>query len=239
MWSSGSESSVSDGLTEPEDEIDFPVTTELQERFFQVIHIITCLYRFSIVIRNPTENDRLQRSAKIDVSHYEFFDLQHASQKFSGAPKYITDRLGMANTRRRQLLKYHAKHHDKITRFIDVLEPLKVVAQRPDLPLDVDGGKESVQDLLSAPPEESGTVVGTLYTETTVSTVLPNATDTKTKVSSDDGQSQTSYATSIGNDGHKLQVPSPPHLQGVLDGNPFECPYCFTIVEMYSWKSWM
>lgn len=140
----------------------------------------------------------------------------------------------MANTRRRQLFKYHAKHHNKITHYVDILEPLEAVTRIPD----VDAGEASVQDL-SAPQEETGTVIGTLYTETTVSTVLPNATDTKTKASSDDGQSQTSYATSIGEHGYKLQVPSPPRLPDVLDGNPFECPYCFTIVEMYSWKSWV
>lgn len=156
-----------------------------------------------------------------------------------GAPKYITDRLGIANTKRRQLFKYHAKHHDKITRYIDIPEPLEVVAQIPDLAVDVDASEEIVQDLLSAPQEETGTVVGTLYTETTVSTVLPNAIDTKTKATSDDGQSQTSYATSIGENGYKLKVPSPPRLPDVLDGKPFQCPYCFTIVEMYSWKSWM
>lgn len=144
----------------------------------------------------------------------------------------------MANTRRRQLFKYHAKHHDKITHYVDILEPLEAVAQIPDLAVDVDAGEGSVQDL-SASQEETGTVVGTLYTETTVSTVLPNATDMKTKASSDDGQSQTSYATSIGEHGYKLQVPSPPRLPDVLDGNPFECPYCFTIVEIYSWISWM
>lgn len=154
-----------------------------------------------------------------------------------GAPKYITDRLGIANTKRRQLFKYHAKHHDKITRYIDILEPLEAVAQIPDLAVDASEGIE--QDLLSAPHEGTGTIVGTLYTETTVSTVLPNAIDTRTKATSDDGQSQTSYATSIGEHGYKLKVPSPPRVTDVLDGKPFQCPYCFTIVEMYSWKSWM
>lgn len=62
-----------DSLSSFEDELN--PTTELQERFKDIGHVITCLYMFSIAIRSPAQRDRLQKCADIDVSNFEFFDI--------------------------------------------------------------------------------------------------------------------------------------------------------------------
>ena len=77
-------------------------------------NIISCLYKFSITIQNPAPSDRLERCSKIDVSNLEFFDIQRVRENYPGAETYLLERLGRANTKRRQLLKYHAKYHQKI-----------------------------------------------------------------------------------------------------------------------------
>lgn len=52
---------------------------------------------------------------------------------------------------------------------------------------------------------------------------------------SDDGLSQTSYATSA-NESTKLQPPPIP--KDAQDRKPFECPLCFTIISIHSPHSW-
>ena len=80
-----------------------------------IAHIITCLNKLSITIQNPVPKDRLHKIARIDVSHFEQLDIKHIELKFCPVdpqnnfrvPEYLSKRLGKANTRRRQLLKYY------------------------------------------------------------------------------------------------------------------------------------
>lgn len=210
-------------------------TTVLQARFSETCHVITCLYRFTITIRSPAQRDRLQKCASIDVSHYEFFDIQHASHKFPGVEQFLLDRLGKANTRRRQLLLYHQKHHDTISQHLDLLPvdldlPTRELPEVGDLP-DI----HLLNRRLNPSP---GTVAPTVNTQTTVSTFvqgLSRPTDTR----SDSGQTQTSYATSAADDTKVvLSVPPPPNANSALDGEPFECPYCFCIVSVDGSHAW-
>lgn len=208
-------------------------TTELQEQLKDISHVITCLYRFTIAIRSPAQRDRLQKCAFIDVSHYEFFDIQHASNKFPGVEQTLLDRLGKANSRRRQLLIYHERHHTKIARYIDAPAPTTVDRLEETEYQDLSKIAESLPtDVVNPSP---GTIAPTMNTFTTVSTFVQGPVRV-IDTGSDAGQSQTSYATSSGDDtGYKLRVPPLPNT----DGEPFECPYCFTIVDIDGSKAWM
>lgn len=223
------------------------MTTELQERFLEITHIITCLYRFSITIQNPTSRDRLLKCASIDVSYYEFFDIQHVSHKFPKAEKYLVDRLGKANSRRRQLLKYHEKHHNKLVRYIghslawprSALQPNQHEAanEGSELLARTDGD-QSAQDLHSHHRKGPSTIATTMNTGTTIATYVEGPSDT-IDVDSDTYRSQTSYATSISGDaGRKIRIP-PPRSDSSFDGKPFECPYCFSITIVRGSQAWM
>jgi hypothetical protein len=50
------------------------------------------------------------------VSYFEKSDISHVRDKFQLKKEgdYLSDRLGKANTKRRQLLKYNEKHHETI-----------------------------------------------------------------------------------------------------------------------------
>lgn len=240
-WSSDSSvSSLEDGsVVELEDEMNS--TTELEERFLEITQVITCLYRFSITICNPAPREKLQKYAAIDVSHYEFFDIQHASHKFPKAEKYLIDRLGKSNSRRRQLFKYHKKHHTKLAQYVnlplawpwdtsEVPQPNRNEAARGLLDEDNQGRRSNSR-------KGPTTIATTMNTQTTVSTYV--GPSDIIEVSSDAGQSQTSYATSvIGGMGSKLRVP-PPKPDGTFDGKPFECPYCFSITIVRNAQFWM
>ena len=53
--------------------------------------------------------------------------------------------------------------------------------------------------------------------------------------SSNSGFSETSYAPSL-IDGGRITVPPPP--KGSVGGKPFECPYCYFIIDIKSTRSW-
>lgn len=67
------------------------------------------------------------------------------------------------------------------------------------------------------------------------------ATDFKThniefeETSSNSGMSQTSYAPSL-IDGGRVTIPPPPKES--VGGKPFECPYCFFLIEIKTTRSW-
>jgi len=91
----------------------------LQYDFKDVCHVITMLYELSAtILRRPAPRDRLQKYAAINISHFEPFDIQHVAHKVC-ATQPLIDRLGRANNRRRQLLRYNEQHQDKIARYVD------------------------------------------------------------------------------------------------------------------------
>jgi len=210
-------------LTPPENISNPP----LEESLIDISHIITCLYKFSIATRNPTPRDRLEKCASIDVSCFETFDIQHAAEKFPSLERdhYLIQRLGKANTMRRQLLKYHEKHHEKI-----------VGHGRPT------PEAHTKEDDQSDSASAIHTIAQTL-TDTTVSTYVPPedsspAVDFDFSDARSEGEySQTSYASSTGGMG-SLRVPNPPG-EDAFDGMPFECPYCFALTVHDNRRSWV
>ena len=87
-----------------------------------VANIISCLYSLSVAMRQPAPEDRLQKYADIDMSHYKFFDNQHALEKFPNARQFLIQRLGNANTQRRQYFKYRLLHHEKLAKGLDDMD---------------------------------------------------------------------------------------------------------------------
>ena len=55
------------------------------------------------------------------------------------------------------------------------------------------------------------------------------------ETSLDSGMSQTSYAPSL-IDGGRVTIPPPP--RDSVGGKPFECPYCFFVIDIRSTRSW-
>ncbi|KAF8249120.1 hypothetical protein K440DRAFT_599255, partial [Wilcoxina mikolae CBS 423.85] len=204
--------SDSDSDSDPEE------SNEFEQCLLDIANIVTCLYNLSIAIANPAPRDRLEKCASIDVSHFQQHDIEHVSYKFPEAEEYLIERLGKANTKRRQLLRYYERHREKI-------------AGQPRSGLD----SESL----------AGT---TCQTVTTVSTYVPvegiMATGPNIGLDDDpdpdfDSRSVTSYASSIGNsDPDRLRVPPPPNEESAFEGIPFECPYCMSLVKVENQQSW-
>lgn len=217
-----------------------PVST-FSEFLVDIAHIVTCLFEFSIATKNPAPRDRLEKYSQIPVKHFEIFDVSHAKHKFPECQEStLIERLGKANTRRRQMLRYYKEHHERIvgpqefyvlTSIPKISDGVKTMDNQPLAP----------KSVLSAPDPDGSKSVVTKISQTTVSTYVQRIIE-KTDKHSDTEVSQTSYATSAGGSEatlHLLRVPPPLNPDESLEGDPFQCPYCYELVKItsqYAWK---
>ncbi|KAI5797813.1 hypothetical protein EDC01DRAFT_744303, partial [Geopyxis carbonaria] len=209
-------SSCSDSSTDIESlysEEGLPSTTPLQYTVEDIALRIECLMRLLMVLRQPAPRDRTEKYAKITMAHFEQFDIDHVMNKFPQAPLFLAQRLGKANTQRRQLFKY-LEQHSKIVRYIDEDDDNKTISRTLY-------SQTSVTDVhwFSRP-------LDTLETDCL----------------SEDGQTATSYSPSTSGDscgfGSYLSVPPPPKLVDYLGDHPFICCYCHYFINPTTKKSW-
>ena len=207
-------------------------------------HIITCLYKFSIAIQNPAPKERLSKIVHINVSHFEKWDINHIYGKFfpegpenNSGVAYLCERLGKANTKRRQLLRYYEAHHEKISKDVDDTSLSKNIKDtntpKPIAPT-VGGGSTRVPANIQMPPSVHTT---TLTTVSTIQDKLNPVVPVVEIERDDDQQSQASFATSI-NHPTRIRVPPPPNEIAAFDGQPFQCPYCYSMTEVKGRKDW-
>lgn len=208
------------GASESPMELDTIENNDFVALIIDISHIITCLYKLFIAIRNPPRN-KIHKLGSIKIpSIFETWDIQHISNKFPTAPAFLIERLGKANSTRRQLLQYYKNHHDKIARNVHSDHPLTIHT-----------------DDLGSEGQRSETISTALKSHTTVSTIKPKPVVHET--GSDGGHSQTSYATSANFSQHKrVTIPPPPDFESAYDGKPFECPYCYSLVTVDNMRAW-
>jgi hypothetical protein len=96
-----------------EPEFDEP-QTEIEEILNYVLDTVRCLLRLSISIKHPAPHDRFLRSANINITPYENFDIGHVQSKFPSSPDFLINRLGKANSKRRLYLKYREQHRQRL-----------------------------------------------------------------------------------------------------------------------------
>ena len=216
-----------------------------------ITHIIGCLYKFSIAIRNPVPKDRLHKIALINVSHFEYWDIKHIEEKFRlvdpesnfRVAEYLVERLGKANTRRRQLLKYHEAHHKTIAQYIDSSSlPGAMELTNASKPVASTMGDGNARAPAVTPDlQRAATVSTTAKSQTTLSTIrgeISQGVGIEPDEEPDEEQlSLTSFATSV-NYKMRIRVPSPPSEDAAFGGEAFQCPYCFNIIKTKNRKDW-
>lgn len=104
-----------------------PPITELEQLSCEVAEINKCLMRLSLAIRNPAPHDQFKGSANINLTYYESFDIKHVREKFPTAPDFLINRLGKANSRRRQYLCYRKKHRQKLSQGLELITELSKI----------------------------------------------------------------------------------------------------------------
>lgn len=211
-------------------------TSELQSLLKDIRHIISSLYNISIAIRNPVPRESLAEFAAIDVSHFKPWDIDYIRHKFPGAPEYLIQRLGEANCKRRQLLRYYKNYHDKIARYIDPPLPSNEAAC-PSASAKINQVANDIRDEGDIIPcfKSPAVVSTTPQPQTTVAAIRPEAIALAELESDSDHLSQTSSTTDQCID---IQVPPPPNLDAAIDGKPFQCPYCYQVIKIDDLRSW-
>ena len=207
--------------------------TELEQTMGDIHDIISSLYEVSLTIRNPAPRDRLLKAASIDVSYCEEWDKKHIEHKFPKADSRLVERLARANCKRRQHFKYLEKHHDKLALGLDRYNSRREAAK----PIGESEEREPQKHVVQMGPRSvAGSVPTTIAPKNTQTTVGTFREDDK-DVYVEDTLSETSSAASEGVfEATELQIPAPP--KSALDGEPFECPYCFDMMKILSLLAW-
>ena len=228
--------------------VHIPLEGELQQLSQSTSDIIANLYKLSIIIRNGNlSQDRLLKSSKIDVLCYEPYDEQHAKNKFPEASEELVERLGKANTRRRQYLKYRERHHEKLSapRRNSVVsgQPVTQHLNTQNVEARASSGvqfeqKDSERDpnLRVSASREASTVAST-FIPPEPEEMLQTDVDTYSEI----GTVSSYESSTIENE--KPRLPPPPQISE--GGRHFECLYCYTICRLtgkrererkYEWK---
>ena len=100
-------------------------TTELQEVHEEIVTIVNCLFKLSMLIRRPVHHDVLLGSHTSDTAAFEPFDKEHVRNKYPNANVDIIQRLGRGITRRRKYLKYRERHHAKLGEGIEEVQGIQ------------------------------------------------------------------------------------------------------------------
>ncbi|KAF7509028.1 hypothetical protein GJ744_008423 [Endocarpon pusillum] len=211
-------------------------TTELQEIFESVKDTITSLMKVSIIIRNATPRDRYARAeTAIKKQFLDYFDVGHVGHKYPKveSQKWLKARLGNAITKRRCFLKYCRDHHQKFSATSDVKEHgVKSVANIGELILPkCDGPSSNLKTrTISVRSGPDSTIA-----PTAASTLHVSSLEVEGDIS--DSYSQSSYATSLGEDSADTTL-RVPRLAEITTSFPFECPYCWTLLDIKHEARW-
>ena len=198
-------------IDEGSDEED-EVPSEIQELRQSVANIINCLFRIAILVRNPAQHDFIIESKDIDNTTFAVFDYQYIRDKLPRVLATLIPRLAIANTRRRRYFKHRERYQ---TEFIEEIEQ----------------AASNLQD--QGPSDIESTSYALSETDTTTSAPRSAIFDDE-----DSGSelSQTSYALSSLTGG-RSSIPSPPVASH--NNRAFECPYCYSIINIRNTKSWI
>ena len=186
-----------------------------------------------MLIRRPAPKDRYAKSKNLSP-YDDSYDIQHAGHKFPKAYQqspWLIERLGKANTKRRQYFRYRELHREKLSRNV---EPALTTEHEETPVRDTNVVQSENSKPVTVALSQKSTPTTIMYTEATEYT---GKDELDSMEDFDAGQSVTSFATSVIEDSSdSLAIPKPP--EDTTTGAPFECPYCFTIQTIKKPSGW-
>ncbi|KAE8440784.1 hypothetical protein EG329_006584 [Mollisiaceae sp. DMI_Dod_QoI] len=234
-------------VTEPSELASRPVS-EIQEIFQSIPETIASLFKLSILIRNSSSRDRFAKalSAASKAPFNDQFDIDHVGNKFPCLypedREWLRKRLGKAITQKRQYLRYCREHREKLSKVPEARDATEAMLE-PKMSFTF----LAAQGQQSKLADDAQTVISrptSTLAPTTASTVIPADLESAESLAKmdeqdeDDTRSQTSYATSIGDDDryNRLSVVRLEEVAGTAQS--FECPYCWTIQRISNQQAW-
>ncbi|RWA07072.1 hypothetical protein EKO27_g8038 [Xylaria grammica] len=93
---------------------------DLDSALADISHIVECLLRLSITIKNPAPHDQFMSKVELDMmTAYEPYYIRHIMEKFPLIERKLSERLGRALAHRRHFFKYREDHHARLASGID------------------------------------------------------------------------------------------------------------------------
>lgn len=205
---------------------------ELAELLAEAADSITGLFKVSMILRRPEAIDRHSKTTTIGKydRHYGKDYIWHKVpflRKENSGDEWLIERLGEANTRRREYFSYCEKHHGRLS-YVPAPDNRDTGA--------VSGEKEEIPKVRMIPITRSvatSDLPPSLLAPTTATTFDENwQRDDEV-----DTRSQTSYSMSISSGVEAaMRIPSQPKAS--INGKQFECPFCFTIQMVKDTDAW-
>lgn len=220
-------------MSEARQELGIGAITEIEQFHLDVKVIIDGLYSLSLLVRTTKSSyDILIKANKIDVTYYHVWDIQHVQQKFPQADPALIEKLGKANSRRRQKFKYLQTHRIKFGLHLE--DTNSTNDQNLAYPeASHDKGTQETRTCGSRSQMENTASAKTQTSQTSVTTFIKPVET----LDLEDGLS-TATSTAYGDFDRNanLGIPDMP-IMGT-EGRAFECPFCFEIVRAASERSW-
>ncbi|KAK4442334.1 hypothetical protein QBC34DRAFT_455118 [Podospora aff. communis PSN243] len=182
--------------------------TELSQISDNVADMLDCLFRLAVSTRNPAPHDRFKRANRVDLSHFEQFDIAHVREVLARAPTVLAERLGKAITRRREYLEYRKAHHQRLARGLE----------------DGQAADDTVSTVASSIPQN-------LRTPTVELAKLPVIDEDR---ASDGEGTETTVGSSLVS-GERSRIPPLP--TDAYD-RPFVCPFCGDMISATTTRAW-
>jgi hypothetical protein len=209
-----------------------------------ITDILSHLYQLSMLIRRPVPQDRLARSAKINVKHFESFDDGYVQDCFPCAKPWLQKRLAKAITRRRQHLIYNRKHHEHLARPRALVRNNSKQTNTQDGPSLFSAPNTIINGTNGAPFKGSHIPLPARPLSTRFGTSIATPFIQPRKESGKDEEpvdweagTQSSYASTLGGK-DVICIPPRPKDEDGIEKTSFECPYCFRIQEIHSTRGW-
>ncbi len=94
---------------------DQSTQTDIDLALADISHVVDCLLRLSVTIRNPAPHDQFgSRPGTETTVAYEPYDIKHVTEKYPLIEEKLAKRLGKAMTHRRHFFKYREDHHARL-----------------------------------------------------------------------------------------------------------------------------
>jgi hypothetical protein len=175
----------------------------------------------SLIAKSITQDIFAEAEARCNLQVYESHDISHVKEKFTktrGQSPWLADRLGRANTKRRQFIAYAR------------------------LALSTDALADAEETWIHKEPSAEGSLN---HTETFPSHILQTEAskilDEESGLSGNDFEDDRSYSsvvTSIVNDQDSSDPAIPELLQYTKTGKPVMCPMCHTSQRITNETLW-
>jgi hypothetical protein len=228
--------------------------TELESRVAEMRGIIDRLFRLSTKIRNPASRvghskammlKDIDRETGVDlIEAHAFHDKLHIREVLRSLRNgigldveqygtFLIERLSHANKQRRQQFRYWKKHREKLARHEIREQTTNATPILSHGPVDarpvIEHSEKGTHTHLSLPTTATALVQEHVDLDDTKS--VGTSYSTATSLFSND--------TSLAGVERLILPPPPVHL---LQGNHFECPYCFTLcpkryLQAKTWRS--